>query len=322
MPEPAQLPPDLMDALREFSQWTEKRKENYEVQISESVFHYTDANGLMGIIDSDTLWFTDIRYLNDPSEFRFGRKFALDTLRQAAGEHPSTDPLVILFCQRMLSGLDTALSAFAMFAGSFSKNGDDLGQWRAYSDDGKGFCLGISRRIFTPSELQDDPLKNSVIIALGYEADEAKAEQREGVAQAVELLKRPKVRAALDNPPGLWKVFLQQLSVALAKWIYFVAVGFKHPAYQAEQEVRLLLISETEKLRPYVKMRVRNGTLVPYISWPFSPSLRQAGMITDIRVGPAAEPSAEGALYAHLKRCGISLEDVKIERSTIPYRGG
>jgi len=31
-------------------------------------YHYTDAPGLLGILDSNTLWATDIRHLNDPSE--------------------------------------------------------------------------------------------------------------------------------------------------------------------------------------------------------------------------------------------------------------
>lgn len=319
MSQPAQLPPDLTNALREFSQWTENRKKEYEFRISQPVFHYTDANGLMGILDSNTLWFTDIRYLNDPSEFHFGREFALTALRRAASKHGSTDTLVKIFCDQMLSGLDAALPEFAMFVGSFSRDKDDLGQWRAYSDDGKGFCLGISPSVFAPTELQEDPLKNEVSIVIRYNATEAEAEQMAGVEKAVELLKRPNIIWALNQTPGLWKLFLMQLSMALAEWIYFVSVGFKHPAYRAEEEIRLLLINEAEKLHPYVKTRVRNGVLVPYIPWPFSPSLHQKDTITHIRVGPSAPWSAEGALRTLLNAQGISLESVKVERSTIPY---
>lgn len=34
-------------------------------------YHYTDAQGLLGIIQNGRLWATDIRFLNDPSEAHF-----------------------------------------------------------------------------------------------------------------------------------------------------------------------------------------------------------------------------------------------------------
>jgi hypothetical protein len=36
------------------------------------LFHYTDAAGLRGIVESGKLWFSDIFGQNDPSELRHG----------------------------------------------------------------------------------------------------------------------------------------------------------------------------------------------------------------------------------------------------------
>lgn len=315
----SQLPTGLTKALDEFDQWVQLRKKAYEVQFDRPVFHYTGANGLTGILTSDTLWFTDIRCLNDPSEFHFGRDLALDALKSEA-EHAGADPLVRVFCERMLSGLDSALQQFAMFVGSFSKNADELSQWRGYADNGRGFCIGFSKRILEETDLQADPLKNAFIIAISYDAERVKQEQHQGVAKAVGLLRRPNVRCACEGTAGICKLFLQQLSVVLAKWIYFVAVGFKHPAYATEEEIRLLLINEKEKLQRYIRTRVRTGELVPYIPWPCLPSLRQEGVISEIRTGPAAPPSAEDAVVELLRSLGISTASVKFERSRIPYR--
>lgn len=320
MSHSTQLPPHLTKALSEFGQWIREREKAYDVSTDRPVFHYTDANGLNGILSSNTLWFTDIGHLNDPSEFRFGRDFALDALK-SAGAEAGTERLVRVFCERMLSGLDKAQQQFAMFVGSFSTNADELGQWRAYADDGQGFCLGVSKSVFAATDLQEDPLKNTVAIVIRYDEDEAKKEQQDGVDKALELLKRPRVKAACQRTQGIWKPFLQQLLVALAKRIYLVAAGFKHPAYQTEEEIRLLLINETEKLQPFVRTRVRQGALVPYIPWLFSPSLHQKGIVTDVRLGPAAPPSAEGAVHDLLSAYGISPALVRIERSRIPYRG-
>ena len=35
------------------------------------LFHYTTQAGLLGIIDSRSLWFTDIFYLNDSTEMEY-----------------------------------------------------------------------------------------------------------------------------------------------------------------------------------------------------------------------------------------------------------
>jgi len=36
--------------------------------VPELLYHYTDSAGLQGILESRTLWATDIRYLNDETE--------------------------------------------------------------------------------------------------------------------------------------------------------------------------------------------------------------------------------------------------------------
>ena len=35
------------------------------------IYHYTSPEGILGIIESNSLWATDINYLNDSSELRY-----------------------------------------------------------------------------------------------------------------------------------------------------------------------------------------------------------------------------------------------------------
>jgi hypothetical protein len=35
-------------------------------------YHYTDQRGILGIIESQTIWASHVRYLNDSSEFNLG----------------------------------------------------------------------------------------------------------------------------------------------------------------------------------------------------------------------------------------------------------
>ncbi|GAF99954.1 unnamed protein product, partial [marine sediment metagenome] len=40
---------------------------------SKIVYHYTSLEGLIGIINSQRIWATDILYLNDASEFKYSK---------------------------------------------------------------------------------------------------------------------------------------------------------------------------------------------------------------------------------------------------------
>ena len=49
----------------------------------ERLFHYTSAEGLYGILDSECLWATHFKFLNDSSEFFAARKWLLDFVHRA-----------------------------------------------------------------------------------------------------------------------------------------------------------------------------------------------------------------------------------------------
>jgi hypothetical protein len=40
------------------------------------LYHYTDATGLLGIVQSRAIWATHIRYLNDAQEFDYAADLA------------------------------------------------------------------------------------------------------------------------------------------------------------------------------------------------------------------------------------------------------
>ena len=320
-PTSSQLPGPVEDALSEFARWAEDKRQQYEGAIDQPVYHYTDVAGLTGILESNKVWLTDIAHLNDPSEFTICRSIADDALRE---EIDHADAPTALFCRSMLSGLERARRAFPMFVGSFSKNGDDLGQWRAYADNARGFCIGISERVFAHTGIDDNPLKNPVVIQMSYDLSHAEHELRECVRQATNATNDPQVRTCWQKSSEVGKNFLIRLSVELAKQIYFYCVCFKHPAYSAEEEIRLLLINKAEKLLPFVKTRQRRDEIVPYIPFQCSPALRDEGIVSVIRLGPAEGSSTEDGLIQLLNSNGYPMSavttNVPIDRSEIPYR--
>src|SRR4051812_48582881 len=60
----------------------------FSVEPPELLYHYTSIGGAYGIVASDTLWMTKIRYLNDMSELEIGIatfRRMLDELTQRGG---------------------------------------------------------------------------------------------------------------------------------------------------------------------------------------------------------------------------------------------
>ena len=47
---------------------------------ADTILHYTTLEGLKGILESGSLWASDIRFLNDIQEFKSGKKTFRDHL--------------------------------------------------------------------------------------------------------------------------------------------------------------------------------------------------------------------------------------------------
>jgi len=118
----------------------------------EILYHYTTQQGLLGILQSETLWLTNLRYLNDSSEFIYPINLAKQYLE---------DRIKLLETTGFLSGpsalgsssnnrnlyehlniLDN-FNAIPLYICSFSREGDQLGQWRGYCNNESGFSIGF-----------------------------------------------------------------------------------------------------------------------------------------------------------------------------------
>ena len=47
----------------------QKFVEVYQIDLPEILYHYTDQNGLLGIIERSEMWATKVQYMNDATEF-------------------------------------------------------------------------------------------------------------------------------------------------------------------------------------------------------------------------------------------------------------
>src|ERR1039458_2917103 len=119
------------------------------------LYHYTDQKGLLGILDSKSIWATHVRYLNDASEFVLAWDKSWEKLIYLVdkSEYAHKDQLRNIYRRFRKAVLDSpGRGKYYLWCLTDDKasetrprgfEGDRLSQWRGYSGGGYGFSLGF-----------------------------------------------------------------------------------------------------------------------------------------------------------------------------------
>jgi hypothetical protein len=120
------------------------------------LYHYTTQEGLIGVIEKQEFWATDVRFLNDKREFEDGLKTAIEMAAQASAESGEDGQETVAYFEKVLrfSFSDRPIYSIS-FAGPLKKGeslfasiddpGDRLNMWRGYSGRGIAYSIGLSR---------------------------------------------------------------------------------------------------------------------------------------------------------------------------------
>lgn len=268
------------------------------------IYHYTDVAGLIGILRSGTLWCSDLFRLNDSSELRHGVDFAARLLSGAASTKGS-GWMRKLFANTVAKALTTNIEQSAnFFVCSFSENGDDLYQWRAYADNARGFALAFDADMLEKAFIASAN-DNHSSFPLSYENDLLETMQSKIVEQGLAIQQDTSV---LDHQ------FLKNLSTRLSVNVIHCASFFKHPAYQAEKEYRFLQVFRGDI--PVPELKTRQSTRYREYEWKST----AASALRSVWLGPGAADDAQDTVRRLLTEHLPNGDDVVVKRSTIPYR--
>jgi len=279
-----------------------------------TIMHYTNDIGFSGILETQTLRFTDVFDVNDPSELKHGFSHAIKILNELSS---NSHPLIKQFVQRFETLYKNQLDRTAhYFICSFSKVTDDLGQWRSYADDGKGYAL-----VFDGSILEDyfvnhapNAKDHNSTFSMHYDDEEISQIYNDLISGMFHLISFPLNNKLSEDQ---FHIYLSTLSKELSARLIHIALFFKHEAYIHESEFRFLQIYRGDIPAPELKLRPRRYQMVEYREFNWSPIKETA--LKKIIVGPAAEPKKSIEFAKHyLDKAGI--KNVEIELSKIPYR--
>jgi hypothetical protein len=311
---------DLADIL--LNQSFSHEKLNKPVDEYDTIYHYSDLGSLIGILESQNLYSTNINYLNDAKELKHGVSLiseVIDLFRNTKNE-------------RIFSFMKSSLNKIYdidKYVTCFSKNGDLLSQWRSYGNDGKGVAIG-----FDPLEIEESIYDSIVCMNIMY----SESRQKEILEVYIRIIIGyfESIKENID-----WTDFDYDNLIA-DTLIYFlegIISNFKHPSFSEEKEFRIEYkvdgnINKAHKKNQYFKS---SGSLVvPYIKLEsrLKKSKQQALKnpdflkhtksdinfpVKEIILGPSLDYEMNKiSIEKLLSKTGY--ENVQIKQSTIPYR--
>lgn len=276
------------------------------------VYHYTTTRSLHAILESRSLWLTDLAYLNDASEVSHGVTLGRQIVKEMVGPSDETAE----WFEEVFDEVDrvpprTSVACFSLVA-------DSLSQWRAYS---RGTC-GVAVA-FRPTDLMHclglaSPVTFSRVL---YDRTQ-KEHLFKRYVHYTRLAWREDVKR--DNVLPQWRSACSSLAAAK---LYSLAAVCKDDSFADEREYRIICqeSSNTRDLLPR-RFRVDDPVVVPYVSTrdiqdsaEASEEHRAAFRPVGVIVGP--HPRSE-LVAAGIREYLLSLkfEDVPVEVSKVPFR--
>lgn len=273
----------------------------YAGQPEGSLYHYTTFRGLMGIVESGSLWASDIRYMNDSAELRhtvqlLEREVTL-RLKDSQSSHAALNSFVNWVSHRLTNG-------HLVFAASFRSHGNLLSQWRGYSTVGKGVSLGFDSDYIVRCAREQQFLIGQCI----YDHEV----QRQLIAAVIDVV----VQITRNEPQERWHSLFGQLEPELLR----IAALIKHPSFAEEQEWRIVSPAMTNFRNAEVSFREGTSMLVPFCELELHPEGIDHIALEHIYLGPTAHITLSmNSLAMYLKKQGAAPRR-GIDYCDIPYR--
>lgn len=275
----------------------------------EILYHYTNTQGLFGIIKSGKIWASSYRYMNDSQEFEYGFDL-IEDIYPKQDTYPLRSNISDQSFAEHLRKKKWDYEYDCLFVASFSEDGNLLSQWRAYAGPHSGYAIG-----FRTTKLENGVAR---LVKCEYDKEKQKVALKSLIDNGLPIL-RESFQSGLeeqdDNGHSNLTDYFNKVDATVSK-IAQVATSFKHKSFSEEKEWRLVVGPNGILLDRMIKYRSSDTAIIPYVEIEFKSNVCP---IDRIIVGPGS----------HQKRNEISLRQmltigefsgVDVSTSDIPYR--
>lgn len=267
-----------------------------------TLYHYTGAAGVTGILREKKLRATNFSFLNDPSEVQYGLELALSILEKEKGPSTRGDR------NNLLRAIEESLrkqDASEVYVCCFTTCRDDLSQWRAYGTAmGARYCIG-----FSTEELLTQVEKVPTLLSLKrvkYDLGEQSALIQGVIKRAIDIV--PERHLSEDE--------IRSLAEAVAGRLADLFPEMKSPSYSAEEEWRFIYFDFDESVLEVFFDSTR-GVVRPYIEFPVACDKSRIPIGEMLALAPGRQAPSVKAANMLLRKFGIM--DVEAENSKVPF---
>ncbi len=278
--------PANVEKYQKFLDLQVERLASFKFDPDTLLWHYTNGGGLLGILNTRTLYSTQVSCLNDSSEIRYGqalfKKALTDALASFAG-----DERVRQFVTRYIRLIEETAAIVTpphapspFFVACFSSREDDLSTWRAYGPSQNGYAIAFrAKHLFNPP---------NVLFKVNYDANLHTELARDVAAATLEFYEEELQEKQDQDIPAWDQEFMQAWE---SKIIYLLPL-VKDPGFEVESEYRILHsytaadLGQTMVLQKHTMMTRH----VP-LSFPAGGELLP---IEKVMVGPCRHPAITG----------------------------
>jgi hypothetical protein len=282
------------DGVAKLERWSAA----YQAAPQGRVYHYTSAAAFAGILDARSIFCTDHRQLNDTAELSTG----IEVIEAAIAGNGRSAGL-------STDDIDDALDHLALlracppmhlslYATSFSFQGNDLTQWRAYAPShgvSVGFRLAALQKLAADQNFVFGPILYLGSPEFGGWIAQRLSEVKGGLEEAA-INERAFREKASNHPPSLVDLMVTyQRSGNLERWLCEAAGLVKNAGFRSEQEWRCLFVHRLNTIQPQKSVYFRSsGTrVVRYVELDLS-QVEMNDLIESVTIGPGS--SAEETL--------------------------
>jgi hypothetical protein len=289
-----------------------------DVSPNEILWHYTTGNGLLSIVASGSLYATQVSCLNDSTEVLYSTKLLTNAFLKIRPEKFEERYLL----ERMINPVEEPVARInltgAWFVTCFSKERDDLSQWRAYGGGENGYAIAFhAGGLFGRA--------NGILARVNYNQKEHEEVAARVANATLEFFKEGlyarfsgQADHRLDEINTAW---MDEFLHAWEPLVSQLAPMVKDPAFRSENEYRIvhnLQVDELSQLQFRQKQTLMSRHL-PLVFPPINhPTPSQKLPIVEVMVGPSRHKEISRiSVDALLRQKGYA---VPVTISAIPFQ--
>ncbi len=284
---------------------------------TKGIFHYTDANAFLSIMQKKELWATHINFMNDSLEGLIGYNILEKILNYKKEKSNSKKSDGTEKLDYLLKNLKKNLEKTNIFIVSFTSSSDDLNQWRGYADTPNG--LNIK---FNPVRLSASIISSKNIDCIIDKIQKAvfEKQQLEEFCLLMPCLYSEELQKFLlydlENQIPNGKDFFDSYSNACdaAELLTFFAPFLKEKSFKGEKEWRLAIF--LPKTSNKISYRAGKSSIIPFYKFGFN-----LDAVTGVKLGPARPDKKfiKSSIEFYIDK-ELHQKNIKITESKIPYR--